>query len=313
MRNHVEKFLVLFNRLKSELNNSLKNLKWLPKERPEIAELCYQLDETYRLLSRALANKSEKYLVVPSVLQKSWDDYEKYYQVKVEEVAKPLREKYEKELYALFQQLENDAKEKGQSDDEFRGQIAKSMPFAMGSTFNPVEDDAASLLDDIFVAIHDIVDNDLFSEVFTDKQMGALNYFEEVIGINFHAINRRWAKAPNLFISDKIKKKTDKLIEMYNEAVKTYIFGLNVASTAMCRALLEHILINYYSFPKDDIVKIVSLAENKFGKLKSLNLHKLRMDGNEVLHEYEANSKIEEDAVVNYLLTIRALVDFIPG
>ena len=94
MRNHVEKFLVLFNRLKSELNYSLKNLKWLPKEKPEIAELCQQLDNTYRLLSRIMANKTEKYLVVPSVLQKSWDDYEKNYQVKVEEAAKPLKEKY---------------------------------------------------------------------------------------------------------------------------------------------------------------------------------------------------------------------------
>lgn len=261
MRNHVEKFLVLFNRLKSELNYSLKNLKWLPEEKPEIAELCYQLDDTYSLLSRIMANKAEKYVVVPSVLQKSWDDYEKNYQVKVEEAAKPLREKYEKELHDLFQKLENDAKEKGQSHEEFWGQLAKAMPYTMGSTFNPVEDDAASLLDDIFVAIHDIVDNDIFPEVFTDKQMGALNYFEKVIGVNFHAINSRWSKAPNLFVSEKIKKKTDKLVEMYNEAVKSYIFGLNVAATAMCRALLEHILINYYGMPKNDLFKIVAMAE----------------------------------------------------
>jgi hypothetical protein len=312
MRNHIEKFLVLFNRLKSELNNSLKNLKWLPKEKPEITELCYQLDETYRLLSRILANKSEKCLVVPAILQGSWDDYEKYYQVKVEEAAKPLREKYEKEFNALLQKLENDAKEKGQSNEEFWGHIAKAMPYTMGSMFNPVEDDAASLLDDIFVAIHDIVDNDLFPEVFTDKQMGALNYFEKVIGIDFHDINRRWGKAPSLFISEKIKKKTDKLVEIYNEAVKSYIFGLNVAATAMCRALLEHILIHYYGMPKDDLVKIVALAEKRFKKLESLNLYKLRKDGNEVMHEYETKSRIEDAAVVSYLLSIRALVNFIP-
>jgi len=312
MRNHIEKFLVLFNRLKAELNYSLKNLKWLPNEKPEIAELCYQLADTYSLLGRKLANKSEKYSIVPPVFKKSWDDYEKNYKSKVEEAAKPLREKYERELHDLFQKLEDDAKEKGQSREEFWGQLVKPMPYTMGSSFNPVEDDAASLLDDIFVAIHDIVANDLFPEVFTDKQMGALNYFEKVIGIDFHEINRRWGKAPSLFISEKIRKKTDKLVELYHEAVKSYIFGLNVSATAMCRALLEHILINYYGMPKDDLYKVVALAEKKFKRLESLNLYKLRKDGNEIMHEYEVKSRIEDDAVVGYLLTIRALVDFIP-
>jgi len=312
MRNHIEKFLVLFNRLKAELNYSLKNLKWLPNEKPEIAELCYQLADTHSLLSRIMANRSEKFLIVPPVLKKSLDDYGRNYKSKVEEAAKPLRIKYEKELKDLIQKLENDAKEKGQSSEEFWDQFVKSMPYTMGSSFNPVEDDAASLLDDIFGAIHDIVDNDLFPEVFTDKQMGALNYFERVIGIDFHEINKRWGKAPSLFISEKISKRTDKLVELYHEAVKSYIFGLNVSATAMCRALLEHILINYYGMPKDDLYKVVALAEKKFKRLKSLNLYKLRKDGNEVMHEYEVKSRIEVDAVVGYLLTIRALVDFIP-
>ena len=301
MRNHIEKFLVLFNRLKAELNYSLKNLKWLPNEKPEIAELCYQLADTYSLLRRMMANKSEKYLIVPPVLKKSWDDYERNYKSKVEEAAKPLREKYERELQDLFQKLEDEAKENGVSREEFWGQLFKAMPYTIGSSFNPVEDDAASLLDEIFVTIHDIIDNDLFPEVFTDKQMGALNYFEKVIGIDFHEINRRWGKTPHLFISEKIKKRTDKLVELYHEAVKSYIFGLNVAATAMCRALLEHILINYHGMPKDDLYKVVALAEKKFKRLKSLDLHKLRKDGNEIMHEYEAKSRIEDDAVIGYL------------
>ena len=312
MRNHIEKFLVLFNRLKSELNYSLKNLKWLPNEKPEVAELCYQLDNTYSTLSRIMANKPEKHVVAPPILQKSWNDYEKNYKVKVEEAARPLIEKYNKELHDLFQKLENDAKEKGQSHDEFWEQLAKDIPHTMGSSFNPVEDDAATLLDDMFVAIHDIVNDDLFPEVFTDKQMGALNYLEKVIGIDFHDINARWSKAPSLFISEKINRKIDKLVEMYNEAVKSYIFGLNVAATAMCRALMEHILINYYGMPKDNLYKIVAMAEKKFKRLKSLNLYKLRIDGNEIMHEYEKKSRIEDNAVVSYLSIIRALVDFIP-
>ncbi len=311
MRPHIEKFMVLFNRLKSELNNSLKNLKWLPNEKPEIKELCYQLDGTYRLLSCKFANNSAKSIITPSIFQKRWDEYVGYYQKKIDEIAKPLREKYEEELSDLIQQLEEDAKVQGKSIEEILG-VQKIPPITMGSTFNPSEDNAASLLDDIFAAVHDIVDNDIFPDVFTDKQMGALNYFEKIIGLNFHDINRRWGKSPNLFISEKLTRKTDKLIELYNEAVKSYVFGLNVASTAMCRALLEHILINYYGMPKDDLVKVVAMAEERFKKLKSLNLYKLRKDGNGVMHEYESKSRIEDATVVSYLLTIRTLVDFIP-
>ncbi|KFO68791.1 hypothetical protein ER57_01620 [Smithella sp. SCADC] len=311
MRSHVERFLVLFNRLKVELNYSLQNLKWLPATKPELAELCYQLDDTYRQLSRFLANQPIKFSSVPSVFQKYWDEYRTHYQNKVNEIAQPKMEQYEKDVHELFQQLREKAKEKGQSEEDFFQEM--TVGFETGMTFNPVEDDAASLLDDLFYLIHTIADEpDFLPDVVTDKHIGALNYFKKVIGIDFYNINRRWDKAPNLFMSEKIKKKTDKLVEMYNEAVRSYIFGLNVSATAMCRALLEHILINYYEIPKDDLVKVVSLAENRFKKLKSFNLHKLRKNGNNVLHEYEAKSKIEDAAVVNYLLTIQALVNAIP-
>ena len=137
MRKFIEKFLVLFNRLKAELNYSLKNLKRLPNEKPEIAELCFRLSETYSLLSRLMANKSEKYLKAPTGFKKSWDDYERNYKTKVEKVAKPFLEKYEKELQDLLQKMEDDAKEKGQSGDEFWDQLVKSIPHTMGISFNP--------------------------------------------------------------------------------------------------------------------------------------------------------------------------------
>lgn len=312
MRNYIEKFLVLFRRLKFELNYSLQNLKWLPEKKPEVAELCYQLDDTYRQLSRFLANQTIKSSVVPSVFQKYWDEYRTNYQEKVAEIGQPKRQQYEKEVRELIQQqLREKAKEKGQSEEEVFQEMTDG--FKQGITFNPVEDDAASLLDDLFYLMHTIADEpDFLPDVVTDKHIGALNYFEKVIGINFHDINKRWGKVPNLFMSEKIKKKTDKLVEMYNEAVKSYIYGLNVSATAMCRALLEHILITYYGIPKDDLVKVISLAENRFKRLKILNLHKLRKDGNDVMHEYEAKSRIEDAAVVNYLLTIQALVNAIP-
>lgn len=312
MQNYYEKFVVLFHRLKSELNNSLKNLKWLPNEKPEIVELCFQLDETYKNLNCIFADQPTKSSFVPHPFQKMWDDYIKYYQEKVAEIAKPLKDKYEIDFCEFIRQSMEDAKVKGQSPEDFFKEFMDFLPNTVGGTFNPVEDDAAALLKQMFDVINDIVADGSFPEVFTDKQMGALNYFKKVIGINFHDINTRWGNSPNLFISEKIKKKTNKLVELYNEAVKSYIFGLNVSSTAMCRALLEHILINYYGIPKDDLVKVVSIAEERFKKLKSLKLHKLRKDANDVMHEYETKSRIEDISVASYLLTIRALVDLIP-
>ncbi len=298
--------MVLFERLKSATNHSLKTLDWLPNKNSAIAELCFQLDDVYRTLHQYLANQSAKHLVVPAIFQVRWDEYIKNYQKKVGEIAEPLKKKYEQELIDI---INNAAEAKGQSFDDF---IEKHFPHTMGASFNPIEDNAAELLDNLFTTIYDIVNNEEFPEVFTDKHMGALNHFEKVIGMNFHDINRRWEKAPNLFISEKVKKNKDKLVEMYHEAVKSYVFGQNISATAMCRALLEHILINYYKIPKDDLVKVVSLAENQFKKLKTLNLHKLRKDGNDVLHEYESKSKIEDAAVIGYLLTIRGLVGLIP-
>lgn len=309
MRQDNERFLVLFARLKSALNNSPKNLKWLPEANPEIAELCYQLDTTYDALKHDLASRPNKHAIVPSIFQARWDEYISNYQARIHDIAGPIRAKYEKELRAIFEQ---EANAKGQPLSDFIHELYDLLPRKMGSTFNPVEDNAAELLNDIFSTIYNIVINDEMPEVFTDAHMGALNYFEKVIGVNFAEINRRWAVAPNIFISEKVKKKTDKLVEMYHEAVRCYIYGLNVSATAMCRALLEHILLNYYGLPKDDLVNVVSLAEKKFKKLQVLNLHKLRKDGNDVLHEYETKSKIEDAAVVSYLLTIRSLVGFVP-
>ena len=126
------------------------------------------------------------------------------------------------------------------------------------------------------------------------------------------AISRRWENAPYLFISEKINKRINKLIELYNEAAKCYIFGLNVAAVAMCRALLEYILIQYYKIEEDNLKRIISSAEKRYNRLKKLNLDKLRSEGNDVMHKYETREYLEESAVIEYLSTIRELVHMIP-
>lgn len=312
MNSDIGKFLILFNRLKSETNNSLKNLKWLPASKPEIVTLCYELDQTHSRLKSVFAAQSTKYSVVPKAFQKYWDEYNFHYEKKVEEIAKPQKDQFEKELMKVLGAAAEEAETNGQSKEDFWSSITEGLPCDIGYSFNPVKDDAASLVDELITCIHDIVANDLMPEVFTDQQIGALNHFENVIGINYHHISRRWQNTPSIFISDNLRKNIEKLVDLYNEAARCYVFGLNVAAIALCRALLEHILVRYYGIPTGDLDKVISLAEKKFKKLESLKLHELRKDGNAVLHKFETMSEIEEGAAVGYLMTIRTLVNLIP-
>jgi len=312
MNGDIGKFLLLFNRLKSETNNSLKNLKWLPTSKPEIATLCYELDQTHNRLKSVFAAQPHKYSVVPKIFQKCWDEYSSYYEKKIEEIAAPQKEQSENDLMKLLETAAEEAEANGQPKDVFWKSIFDNLPLETGYTFNPAKDDAASLVDELITCIHDIVDNDLMSGVFTDEQIGALKHFEKVIGINYHDISRRWQNTPSIFISDNLRKNIDKLVDLYNEAARCYVFGLNVAAIALCRALLEHILVKYYGIPNDDLDKLVSIAEKRFKKLESLKLHELRKEGNAVLHKFETMKKVEEGAVVGYLMAIRTLVNLIP-
>ncbi len=310
MHNEIEKFLILFNRLENILKHSLKNLQWLPDAKPEIAEVCYQLDQVYCQLNRLFLTQPMKSSVVNPIFQERWDKFLKNYQTKVQEIAGPVREKHNTELFKLLDStFEKNESKGGQSKEASWQEINNRVSREARMNFNPDINNAASLLQDIFRYAEDSVD---MGGGITDNHLGAMKYFEDVLGVNFSEINYKWGKVPDLFVSENITKKTDKLIEMYDEAAKSYVFGLNVTATAMCRALLEHILINYYGIPKAKLIDIINLAEKRFKKLKTLNLHKLRKDGNNVMHKYETNSEIEDQAVIRNLLTIRSLVGLIP-
>ena len=312
MKSKLEKFLVLFTRLKQEVNNTPQNLSWLPQQKPDLQELCYKLDAYSSSVQRKLSQQSDKTLVVPTVFSDQWQEYLTGYHQLVAKAAVPFKQRRDKEFMEILQQAEEKAKSDGKTTEEFWREFIKDVP--VGSTFNPLEDDAAQWVDDIFAIIHDIVDSDLMPEVFEDKHIGAFRYFYDTIGIDLRAINRRWGTTPQLFVPDKaLSKNITPLIGLYNEAVRCYIFGLNVSATAMCRALLEHILIAHYGIPKKGLKKVIALAEERYKRLKKLNLDDLREAGNRVMHEYERGEHATDPAVVNYLLTIRFLVQNVPG
>ncbi len=306
MKQKYEIFLMLFNQLKSKIDHSPKKLTWLTNEKPEIGDICYKLNETYKQINRHLSKQSNRSTIVPPNFSKNWDEYNGKYREKVATIASPLRDKYIKDM---IDQLSGETELKGQSKEEFFEGLVDlfSSNTKKGDSFDPTEDNPYSLVSELLVIAQDIADLEMHG--LGDKHIGAMQYFEDVIGVDLGEINFRWNKVPNLYLSENINKKTDKLIELYNEAARCYIFGLNVAATAMCRSLLEHILVEYYKRKEENLHDMIVYAEKKFNKIRSLNLHKLRKDGNSVMHDYEKKSKIEDQAVVEYLMTIRSLVD----
>ena len=297
---------MLFKQLKSAIDHAPKKLTWLTKEKQEIADLCYKLDQTFKEIDRHLSNQSNRSATVPSDFSQNWEEYKSKYMDKVNAIASPLHDKYIKNF---LDQLICQAKSAGQSKEECLDDVIESLSqyTKPGDSFNPTIDDSYFLLGQLLSTAEDIAGDRMFG--LGDKHLGAMQYYENVIGVDFEGINNRWNKIPNLYISDRINKKTDKLIELYNEAARCHIFGLNVAATAMCRSLLEYILVEYYKIKEENLKKVIIFAEKKFKKIRTLNLDTLREAGNSVMHDYENKSKIEDQAVVGYLMTIRSLVE----
>jgi hypothetical protein len=308
-------FLILFHTLKHKVNNSPKNLDWLPKKTPELRTLCFQLDEEYISLRRILSNHPNKASIVPSIFKEQLDEFEEQYRKKVQNISEPERQKADE---MFFSDLEKAAKEKekqGQGSEEFYSEILNSMPSSIGSDFNPIVDNAALLIIDLFEIVSDIVEFGDLQETFSDKHIGAINYFQDVVGIDFPEIAKRWETSPHLFISESLNLDIQKLVEMYNEAVKCYIFGLNVASLAMCRALLEYILIKYYRIDSKDnrgLKNIIRAARKQYISLKSLSLTEIKNAGDTAMHTYDKGLKIDNYSVEKHLNTLRYLVQSIP-
>ena len=102
------------------------------------------------------------------------------------------------------------------------------------------------------------------------------------------------------------------ILELYNEAVKTYVFGNKVASISMCRALLEHILEKHYRIDGERLDKMIAIAERRFNQFRKLDLQGKRKLANRIMHDYEKQSDVEDKIVVDFLIAIREIVKNIP-
>jgi hypothetical protein len=230
----------------------------------------------------------------------------------VVEAAGPEKIRVEKEFLTL---IDETAVKVGKTREELCEEICDDLKEKrpLGATFNPLVDDPAAVLRDLEWWIHNCVANEQLEDIFNDKTIGAWIFFKDIIGIDHSVIFARWRNAPELFIPEHaLNRNITPIVDLYNEAVRAYIFGLTIASVAMCRALLEHVLKEHYHIKGNDLENIIFLAEERHSHLKSLNLQEKRRFGNKVLHKYKHRTESLEKAAVEFLLTLRHVVTHIP-
>jgi hypothetical protein len=318
LKSKLESFLILFIKLQKQTNNLPANLEWLVNEKPNVAELCYFLNKEYIEISRVLLKKPEKHTISPNIFSKKWDDYKNNWAASVAEAAKIGDERLLEELAKYLQEITEQAIADGKAEtaEEFLSQEYERLLEERGpKRLDPLVDNPAGIIDDLYGLLFELLGNDFFDGVINGRHLEAWDFFKDIIGIDYSKIYSRWQSAPELFIPiHMLNRNITPVQELYNEAVRAYVFGLTEASVAMCRALLEHILRKYYRFSGDDLSRVISEAERKHGYLiRGLHLHSKRDLANKILHDYENRGQEIEKAALDFLQTIRHLVTNIPS
>jgi hypothetical protein len=310
--NDLETFTALFTQLKRRVKDNPVTLAWLSEQRDDIRRLAHIVEDTASRIRKSGARKRSKHTVVPSGFISAWRDYEHRFAsplkaIATAESAKEV-EKYLAELRTVAAKRNQDL---GSLLQEVMSEIeAHKQP---GDSFDPTEDDPASLIEEIFLTFEDVVNSGLLSDSAADKAIGAWNFFDTALGLNHREIYSRWRKVPELLIpAHALSANSRPIIELYNEAVRAYVFGNKVASISMCRALLEHVLKEHYHIGEESLAKVIAKAEGVYPQLRRLKLQRKRELANRVMHDYENQTDMRDQSVIEFLKTLQAVVRDIP-
>jgi hypothetical protein len=221
-----------------------------------------------------------------------------------------LPKEYYKEIGKQPEELYNDGFKKIINDPEEYLKIAYEDIYDISEErLDLLEDSPAAIMDELYDYLSHFVSNDYFDGIINSKHLEAWDFYKDSIGIDFLRIYDRWKSSPDLIISTHMaNRNTTTLEELYNEAVRCYLFGLTEASVAMCRALMEYVLKTYFKISGEGLSRIISEAEKRYTHLRGLNLKSKKDLANRVLHDYENRGQEIEKAALDFLQTIRHLV-----
>ena len=269
------------------------------------------VEEKAKRIKRSKARKRGKHTVAPVGFETAWQDYEKRFAPPLQLIAKAEDKKQADDFMATFRAI---AAKRNQDVDTLLTDLVAEIESRKqpGDSFDPMEDDPASLIEEIFMTYGDMVGQGML-DAEADKAIGAWKFFDETIGLGHREIYNRWKKVPELLIpAHALSNNSRPIVELYNEAVRTYVFGNKIASISMCRALLEHVLEKHYRISDENLAKVIAKAEGAYPKLRKLRMQNKRLLGNRVLHDYENQASLEDQSVIEFLRTIQALVSDIP-
>ena len=306
-----EAFTTMFNELLRRVNNSSTTLAWLSAQTAEVRRLAYVVGESAEKIRREQAISAERHRVVPHGFVTAWKIFESAFDAPLRRIVESERkaglDDFVMKLQAIAEQQHTDVESLW---EKLWSEIKSGRE--SGDSFDPTRDDPASLIGDIFVTYSDMVDNDFLGED-ADKAVGAWRFFDRTLGLDHRAIYDRWKLVPELLIpSHALRVNPRSIFELYNEAVRCYVFGNKIAAVSMCRALLEHILKKHYKIQEDDLDRMITMAEGRYSHFKRMRLHDKRKLANDIMHNYEKQSEVADRVVIEFLKTIQALVQNIP-
>lgn len=152
--------------------------------------------------------------------------------------------------------------------------------------------------------------------------LDAWDWFTETVGIDLPGIEERWGKLPRALIPTHVTRPAgtatrDGLVELLDDATKAYVFGLPAAAVAMCRAVCERVLKEFYfgdDEREDTLGNLVFLAEKKYEHIKQMKLPRYIRLANDVMHSYQGGqlSDNELEVVRQFLETTKALIEQAP-
>lgn len=314
MISEFEQFLVLFQNLKTRCNSAPGQLNWLAKNDASVAALALQVFEAAQAVRRKLASTSQKYLIgSPRDFLGSVRDWSERWEAIAFNVTATAREEF---VRTLEEQLERAINDGLDVDALFDAKYERSNAF---DPFDPITDDPIQCIESAIETAMDVAGE--FQDPSFERQekaWGAWIYLRMIIGLDFKEIVERWNSLSVIEIPKHVSdthgaSETHSIYELLREAHLTFSIGGGLATLALCRAIMERILVRNYGCEAESLKDVIAIAEHRFPQVRMLQLDRLRESANAALHSNRLGVGPKVEQVSRFLETLKQLIERAPA
>lgn len=315
-------FLARFAKLKTELSGSNpRNLIWRSKNDPALAKLALDLFEASVSVRRRVKDHAGfVHAHVPSAFPGAFQEYLKNFEEHVAAASRPMRETHAEEIGAQLESLLNDPAARESVLTAVK-ELSNQNPFDIdeydgGEVIASALFEAQSLLEGLSA-------DPLFEEKLDEAEQAlkAWRFLNESIGLNIIGVFRRWKSIEPIFVPIHVANHhgllaANSLFSKLKEAGLAFACGCNLATLALCRAILETTLTLHYSI---DIQKLPPNA-GLIHKVRASSLSQIDRQrfeaycklANRVLHGEGAISDESETQASEFLFALKRLIEHAP-